>query len=149
MKSCELFDRYRDGELNDSQMEEFRRHLVTCEPCATANALLDNLVSVMRHETVPMMTDMADRIARQAFQRVSTWDSLLAYWFRPRLTFITACLSIALCVFIWFAPESQTGNSMAYEMLLDQADASDPASELLATGDSDFVLMLIQGGYFQ
>ena len=146
MKNCELFNRYRDGELDDSEKEAFRRHLATCEACARTNALLDNLVSVMRHETVPMMTDMAERIARLAFQRTSTWDSLLAYWFRPRLAFMTACLSLALCVFIWFAPENRPDNSMAYEMFLNQADASDPASELLAVGSSDFVFMLIQGG---
>ena len=144
MKNCELLDRYRDGELDDSRAEEFQRHLITCEACRTTNALLDNIVSVVRHKAVPMM-DMADSIARRAFQRISSWDELLARWFRPGLAFTTACFSIALCAFIWFAPESQPDNSMEYELFLDQADASNPASELLAAADSDFVLMLIQG----
>jgi len=148
MKNCELLDRYRDGELSDSQAEEFRRHLLDCETCGTTCALLDNIVSVMRNEVVPT-TDMADRIARQAFQRISSWDGLLAYWFRPGFAFTTACLSIALCVFIWFAPEGQLNDYTAYEMFLDQAEASDPASELLAVSDGDFALVLLQGGDIQ
>jgi hypothetical protein len=145
MKNCELLHRYRDGELNDSKTEDFRRHLATCEACRTATALLDNFVSVMRRETVPM-TDVSDKIARQAFQKISSWDGLLAYWFRPRLAFATAGLSIILCAFIWFAPENRLNDFMAYEMLLDQADASDPASELLDAGDNDFAFVLLQGG---
>ncbi|MDR0311151.1 MAG: zf-HC2 domain-containing protein [Acidobacteriota bacterium] len=148
MKNCELLDRYRDGELNDSQKEEFRRHLAVCRECRTANALLDNLVSVMRDETITM-SDMADKIARRAFQRISSWDGLLAQWFRPGLAFATACLSIALCAFIWFAPERPPDDSMEYETLLNQADASDPASEILTAGESDFVLMLMWGGNTQ
>jgi hypothetical protein len=148
MKNCELLDRYRDGELDDCQKEEFRQHLIVCETCRMTNTLLDNLVSVIRHEIVPM-TDMADVIARQAFNRISSWDGWLAYWFRPRLAFMTACFSIIICGFIWFAPESRPHDPMAYEMLLDQAETSDPASELLAASDSDFVLMLIQGGNIQ
>jgi hypothetical protein len=145
MKNCELLDRYRDGDMNDSQKEDFRRHLAVCETCRAANVLLDNLVSVICHEAVPQ-TDMADGIARRAFQRISSWDGLLACWFRPRLAFMTACLSVALCAFIWFMPEKQPDDYMDYETFLDQADASDPASELLAAGDGDFFLMLIQGG---
>jgi len=148
MKNCELLDRYRDGEMDVSQNEEFLRHLAACETCGTTNALLDNIVSVMRHETVPT-ADMADKIARLAFHRISSWDGLLTCWFRPRLAFVAACLSIALCVFIWFMPESRQGDYTAYETFLDQAEASDPASELLAAGDSDFVFMLIHGGDFQ
>ena len=145
MKSCELLDRYRDGELDDSRTEEFRRHLASCRECGTSNAVLNDLVSVMRRETVPM-TDMADKIARMAFQRISSWDGLLACWFRPGLAFTAACLSVILCVFIWFVPESQPTDHMAYETLLYMADVSDPAGELLTVSDSDFVLTLLEGG---
>ena len=148
MKNCELFDRYRDGDLNDFQNEEFQRHLATCQECRTMDALLDDLASSIRHETVPTV-DMSDKITRCAFQRISCWDSLLACWLRPRFAFMTACLSIALCVFIWFAPENQMDDSMTYEMFLDLAESSDPARELLAFGDNDFVLMLIHGGDIQ
>jgi hypothetical protein len=148
MMNCEFFDRYRDGDMNDFQKEEFRRHLANCQVCGTMDALLDNLASSIRNETIPMI-DMADEIARRAFQRITSWDNLLTRWFRPKLAFITACLSIALCVFIWFAPESQPNDSLTDEMFLDQAEASDPASELLAAGDIDFVLMLIYGGDIQ
>ena len=145
MRDCEWLDRYRDGELDDSRMEEFRRHLASCRECGAANAALNNLVSAMRHEAVPM-TDLADRIARRAFQRISSWDGLLAHWFRPGLAFTTACFSVILCAFIWFAPESQLNDYIAYETLLDIADVSDPAGELLTVSDSDFILTLLQGG---
>jgi hypothetical protein len=148
MKNCELLDRYRDMELNDSQKEEFRRHFEICPTCMAANALLDNLVSVIKHEAVPM-TDMANGIARRAFQRFSSWDGFLACWFRPRLALITACISIFLCAFIWFAFENRPDDFIEYETFLDQAEASDPASELLDAGDLDFVLMLMQGGSVQ
>ena len=148
MMNCEFFDRYRDRDMNDSQKEEFRRHLANCHACGTMDALLGNLASSIRNETVPMI-DIADEIARRAFQRISSWDSLLTCWFRPRLAFMTACLSVALCAFVWFAPESQPDDSLTYEMFLDQADASDPASELLAFGDVDFIFMLIHGGDIQ
>ena len=138
-------DRYRDGELDDFQAEEFRRRLASCRECGAVNAALDNLVSVMRHEAVPM-TDMSDRIARQAFRRINSWDGLLAYWFRPGLVFTTACLSLILCAFIWFAPESQPNDSIAHKTLLNLADASDPAGELLTASEDDFVFTLLRGG---
>jgi len=145
MKNCDLFDRYRDGELDDSQAEEFRRHLALCRECGAANAAMDNLVHAMRHEAVPI-TDLADRIACRALQRISSWDELLAYWSPLKLSFTTACLSLILCIFIWFAPEINTNDFMAYETLLDMADASDPAGEFLDVSDSDFVFTLLQGG---
>jgi len=148
MKECELSDRYRDGELSDFQAEEFRRHLASCRECGPANAALDNLVFIMRHEAVPV-ADMADRIARRAFERFSSWDGLLASWFRPRLAFTTGCLSVILCVFIWFAPENGKDEFMAYETLLDMAETCDPAGELLMISDSDFALKLLVGGNTQ
>ena len=144
MRNCELLDSYRDGEMDYSQAEEFRRHLASCRECGKTNEALNSLASIMRHEAFPV-TDIADMIARRAFQRISSWDGLLAHWFRPGLAFTTACFSVVLCAFIWFAPESQLNDYIAYETLLDIADVSDPAGELLTVSESDFILTLIQG----
>ena len=82
MQTCDLFDKYRDGELEADGRKVFESHLSACEDCRTKMALLNNLVKVLRQEEVRPL-DLADQIARKAFQRNRTWDALLISWFRP------------------------------------------------------------------
>lgn len=144
MRNCELFDRYRDGELSSSQKNEFQRHLAGCEDCRLRRALLDNVGFVLRQEKI-QMTDLADRIARKAFQKVSSWDSLIASWFPPRFALAAVCVALILCSLFWQAPENQQ-KVYAYENLLNQAESSNLADKLLTDSDSEFVLTLAQRG---
>ena len=147
MSNCKWLDRYRDGELDDSQQKEFVRHLPVCENCRTWIAMLDNMVSVLRQETVQTV-DLSDRIARRAFSQVASitsWDSLLASWFRPRFTFATLGMTIALYAFVWFATGTQTSGITEYERFLNQAEDANLAGTLLTSSDSDYAVTLLQG----
>jgi anti-sigma factor RsiW len=146
---CELFDKYRDGELEDSLRNAFTSHLATCEECRMRMVLLNNLVSVLRQDSIQTL-DLSDRIAQKAFQKASTWDALVASWFRPRFAVAAVGLVLALFSFIWFVPESQSRAAYTeYEILLNQADASNLAGKLLVQNDNELVLQLMQGGNIQ
>lgn len=82
MRTCDLFDKYRDGELEAAGQKAFQSHLLACDDCRMKMALINNLVQVLRQEEVTPM-DLADNIARKAFQRDQPWDALLASWLRP------------------------------------------------------------------
>jgi hypothetical protein len=149
MNTCDLFDKYRDQELEDSARNAFASHLTTCAECRMRMALLDNLVSVLRQDVI-QTTDLANRIARKAFQKASSWDALVASWFKPRFAMAAAGLALVLVCCLWFLP---TNRSMAsyteYEILLNQADASNLAGNLLVNNDNELVLQLMQGGNIQ
>jgi hypothetical protein len=149
MRICDLSDKYRDGELDDSAKNTFALHLADCEDCRMRTALLDNLVSVLKQETIPM-SDLADRIARRAFRKGESWDVLVASWFRPKLAMAAVGVVLALFSCLWFLPEN---NAIAayteVEILLNQADASDLAGKLLVNNDNELVLQCMQGGNIQ
>jgi len=150
MRGCDLLERYRDGELDGSQREGFRRHLAVCERCRTQMALLDGLVSALRQEAVQTV-DVADRVARRAFSQVAaltSWDGLLASWFRPRLAFATVCATVVLCAMLWLTPGGPA-KEYEYEKLLNQAEAANLAETLLTSSDSELALTLVRGGDLQ
>jgi hypothetical protein len=145
MRACDLFDKYRDGELGDSERNAFASHLVTCEGCRTRMALLDNLVSVLRQEVI-QTSDLAERIARKAFQKASSWDALVASWFQPKFAMAAAGLVLTLFSFLWLLPANRSIASYTeYEILLNQADASNLAGNLLVKNDNELVLQFMQG----
>ena len=93
MRTCDLFDKYRDGELASAEQSAFQSHLAICEDCRMKMALLNNLVQVLRQEEVTPM-DLADSIARKAFQRDQPWDALsflAASRARASGSFLDAC----------------------------------------------------------
>jgi anti-sigma factor RsiW len=149
MCTCDLFDKYRDGELEDSARNAFASHLAACEECRMRAALLDNLVSVLRQDVVQTF-DLADRIARKAFQKTTSWDALVASWFRPKFAMAAVGLALALFSCLWFLPGNQsTASYTEYEILLNQADASNLAGNLLANNDNELALQFMQGGNIQ
>jgi anti-sigma factor RsiW len=149
MRACDLFDKYRDGELEDSARNAFTSHLATCEECRMRMALLNNLVSVLRLDSI-QTSDISDRIAQKAFQKASSWDALVASLFKPRFAVAAAGLILALFSFLWFVPENQSRVSYTeYEILLNQADASNLAGKLLIKNDNELVLQFMQGGDIQ
>jgi anti-sigma factor RsiW len=149
MRICDLLDKYRDGELDDSARNMFASHLAACEECRMRMALLDNLVSILRQETI-QTTDLADRIARKAFEKGTSWDVLVLSWFRPRFAMAAVGLVLALCSCLWLLPTNQSMAAYTeYEILLNQADSSDLAGKLLVKNDSELVLQFLQGGNIQ
>lgn len=149
MHTCDLFDKYRDEELEDSERNVFASHLASCEECRMRMSLLNNLVYVLKQD-VMQAPDLADRIARKAFQKASSWDALVASWFKPRFAMAAAGLVLVLFSFMWLLPGNQAIASYTeYEILLNQAEASNLAGNLLVKNDNELVLQFVQGGNIQ
>ena len=147
MKNCALFDKYRDGELDEADRSSFESHMTGCEACQVRMSLLNNLVSILKQEEVQQPMDLADRIARQAFHQTPSWDALVASWFRPRFAMAALGLTLILASFLWLIPMNQpVATYTEYEKLLNVAEASDLASKLLVQNDGELVLQLEQEG---
>ena len=150
MRTCKVFDKYRDGELNSVERREFEKHLAVCEDCGTKTALLNNIVHALKQEeTHPV--DQAERIARRAFRAGSSWDVLVVSWLRPGQALAALTLVLVLFSFLWIMPARQPINEYSeYQKFMDEAD------EILAgmsvsqvSSDSELVLWLKQEGYSQ
>jgi len=123
MKTCTLFDRYRDGELNRVDTESFHSHLVACADCRLKISLLDNLAAVIKNDPF-VMTDLSGQIAKKAFQQNKTWDAILLGWLRPGPAFVALSLVCLLFSTLWFVPNVRPTNAFSeYEKLLDEANA--------------------------
>jgi anti-sigma factor RsiW len=147
MRTCNVFDKYRDGELNSAERDEFEKHMAVCEDCRTKMSLLNNIVHFLKQEEINPV-DQAERIARQAFKSGNSWDALVVSWLRPGPALAALTLVLALFSFLWIMPESQQINaSSEYEKFMNEAD------EILAgmsvtqvRNDSELMLWLKQGG---
>jgi anti-sigma factor RsiW len=147
MRTCNVFDKYRDGELNSAERDEFEKHMAVCEDCRTKMSLLNNIVHFLKQEEINPV-DQAERIARQAFNSGNTWDALVVSWLRPGPALAALTLVIVLFSFLWIMPESQQINaSSEYEKFMNEAD------EILAgmsvsqvRNDSELMLWLKQEG---
>jgi predicted anti-sigma-YlaC factor YlaD len=147
MKSCKLFDKYRDGELDGAQRSRFEAHLAACDECRTKMARLNNLVYVLTRDRIPQI-DSSEQIARKAFEKGRSWDILVVSWLRPGPAFATLALILALFSFLWLAPSFRRVNSYSeYEKLMDEADAVNIGSSISEVhSDSDLVRWLQQEG---
>jgi hypothetical protein len=122
MHTCDLFDKYRDGELGSAEQSEFQSHLAICEECRCKISLLNNLVLVLKQEEVSP-PDLADRIARQAFLKSKSWDVLLVSWLRPGPVLAALSLMLILFSFLWLLPgNGQVSAYSEYQRLMDEAD---------------------------
>ena len=124
MPICNDFDKYRDGELSALERSEFESHLADCRDCSSKIALLNNLVCVLKNEELQPL-DMADRIARRAFQQDDSWATLIVSWMRPGPALAALALVSVLFSFLWIMPVSQQTNRYSeYEQLMSEADAA-------------------------
>jgi anti-sigma factor RsiW len=147
MRTCNVFDKYRDGELNSAERDEFEKHMAVCEDCRTKMSLLNNIVHFLKQEEINPV-DQAERIARQAFKSGNSWDALVVSWLRPGPALAALTLVLVLFSFLWIMPESQQINaSSEYEKFMNEAD------EILAgmsvsqvRNDSELMLWLKQEG---
>jgi len=147
MKTCELFDRYRDKELDAAEGSRFETHLAACDDCRTKMARLNNLAYVLKRGVIPQV-DLSEQIARRAFKEGRSWDILVVSWLRPWPAFATLALVLALFSFLWLAPNFRPVNNYSeYEKLMDEADAVNIESSISEVrNDSDLVIWLQQGG---
>lgn len=146
MHTCKLFDKYRDGELDPAERSEFESHLAACEDCRTKMSLLNNLVHILMQEEV-RPPDLADRIARQAFQQSTSWDVLVVSWLRPGPALAALTIVFVLFSFLWLMPGNQQITTYSeYESLMDDADVINlGASVSQIRSDSELVMWLEEG----
>jgi len=136
MRTCNLFNKYRDQELGAAERTEFEAHLATCDDCRTGRALLDNLVCLVKSEKV-RPPDMADRIARQAFQRARSWDAEIISWLRPGPAMAVVTLILILVSSLWVISSNRQLTYPDYEKLMDEADAVNLGSRMSQVGSDN------------
>ena len=147
MRTCNRFDNYRDKEMDAAQRREFEVHRTVCEDCRAKETLLDNLVRILKRESLPM-PDLAGRIAYQAFQQGSSWDTLVISWLRPGLAFAALTLVLVLFSFVWLLPGNGTISAYSeYKTLMDEADTINLEERMSQVEtNSDLVIWLEQEG---
>jgi len=147
MRTCDLFDKYRDRELGSVDRGEFESHLAACDDCRMKMSLLNNLVHVLKQEELRPM-DLANQIARQAFLKRESWSSLVVSWLRPGPAWAAVSLILALFAFLFLMPGTkQLDIYSEYEKLMDEAEAvtlSTNTSLSQAKSDMDLILWLEQ-----
>ena len=150
MRTCNVFDKYRDGELNSAERNEFERHLAVCEGCRTKTALLNNIVHVLKQEEINSV-DQADLIARQAFRSGNSWDALVVSLLRPGQALAALTLVLALFSFLWIMPENRKINPYSeYEQLMAETDeVALGVNVSTVRDDSEHMLWLMQEGHSQ
>jgi hypothetical protein len=153
MHTCDLFDKYRDGELGSPEQSEFESHLAACESCRTKMFLLNNLVHILKQEESRPL-DLADQIARKAFQKDESWASLVVSWLKPGTAWAAALsMMLVLFSFLWLMSGKQQFDMYSeYEKLMnDEAAINLEASTSLTQvrTDSEVMLWLAQGGESQ
>ena len=146
MRTCNLFDKYRDGELDAVARSEFESHLAACQDCRTKMSLLNNLVQILKQEEI-RPPDLAAQIARRAFQPNNSWDALVISWLRPGPALAALTLVLALFSFLWLMPGSQRVDTFSeYEALMDETDSVIAPAVSQVSNDSELVLWLEQEG---
>ncbi len=153
MRICDLFDKYRDNELESDEKREFGLHLELCESCRARMSLLNNLVSILRQEESRPL-DLANQIAQKAFAKDESWSALVVSWLRPGPAWAAALsMMLVLFSFLWATSGKQQFDTYSeYQKLMD-----DEAAITLGTGnglsqvrnDSEVMLWLAQGGESQ
>lgn len=153
MRLCELFDKYRDGELGSAEQREFESHLAACDSCRTKMALLNNLVSILKLDA-PQHSDIADRVAQKAFQKEDSVASLVVSWLHPGPAWAAALgMMLILFSFLWLrAGKPQFDMYSEYEKLMNNESAitlETNTSLSQVRADREVLLWLAQGGVSQ
>jgi anti-sigma factor RsiW len=150
MHTCDLFDKYRDQELEAAEQRQFESHLAACDCCRTRMALLNNIVHILKQEELRTL-DLADQIARKAFQKDDSWASLVVSWLRPGPAWAAALsMILVLFSFAWLLSSRQQLDVYSeYEKLMNNETAITLDSSTSLTqvrSDSEVMLWLAQGG---
>jgi|WetSurMetagenome_2_1015567.scaffolds.fasta_scaffold199863_2 anti-sigma factor RsiW len=151
MLICDLFDRYRDNELGINEREGFESHLAACEECRAKTLLLDKVVLLLKNEEVRPL-NLADQIARKAFESKSSWASAVVSWLRPMPAVAALLLVGVLLSSIWLMTGSRPASAYAeFEKLMEEADVGQihtlsQSAQSQAHSDNDLMLWLEQEG---
>jgi len=129
MRTCDLFDKYRDGELAAAGRSEFQAHLAICHDCRAKEVLLDRVAFLVRSEEVRPL-DVADRVARLAFRRANSWDAEIISWLRPGPAMAAVTLLLLLCSSLWVISNSRQTIYPEYEKLMNEVDSVSLGSRL-------------------
>jgi hypothetical protein len=145
MRTCNLFDKYRDKELNQAERAQFESHMAVCPDCCSKKSLMDNIAFVLKQDTA-VAPDLAGRIAMRAFNQKRTWDSLVISWLRPGPALATLTLAAALFSFLWmFNRQTISVNYSEDEVLMSEADSFDSSvSASQVRADNDLLIWLEQ-----
>jgi anti-sigma factor RsiW len=150
MRTCDLFDNYRDGELGSAEQSEFKSHLASCDNCRAKISLLNNLVHILKQEESQPL-DLANRIAQKAFLKDESWADLVVSWLRPGPAWAAALgMMLVLFSFLWLmSGKQQLDMYSEYEKLMDDEaainlGASTSISQVRT--DTDLVLWLEREG---
>ncbi len=146
MNICNLFDKYRDGELSQAEEKTFRTHLAECSDCQAKMIFLDNLATVLKNDPIAMR-DLSGQIAEKAFGLNRTWDDVLLSWLRPGPAFAALSLVCLLFSTLWILPNYQPSTSAfsEYERLMDEASALDMDSSISQIeSDTELIVWLEQ-----
>jgi len=152
MRTCKLFDRYRDKELCPEERKQFEKHLTDCPDCQSKRYLIENLVFLLKQEEIATAPDLSGRIVSRAFAPKRRWDSMVVSLLRPGPALATFTLALALFSFLWIVLGRQTTtvNYSEYETLINEADSINlDSSSSLTHANSDLMLWLEQERYSQ
>jgi len=153
MSTCDLFDKYRDGELQSEGKSEFQSHLAVCNSCRTKMILLNNIIRVLKQEECRPL-DLADQIAQKAFLKDESWAAFVVSWLRPGPVW-AAALSLMLMLFSFFwltSGKQQIDTYSEYQKLMDDeatVNLGTSASLSQLRSDSEVMLWLAKGGESQ
>lgn len=147
MRLCDLFDKYRDRELDRVEKEDFEAHLAECADCRAKMSLLDNLAFILKQDPAIMPVDLSRQIAGKAFHQKKTWDALVIGWLRPGPAFAALALVCALFSALWIVPNYQPTSAYSeYERLMDEAAAISLDNSILQIQkDTDLFSLMEQG----
>ncbi len=154
MSICELFDRYRDNELGSNDRKQFELHLDGCEECRARNLLLNNVVALLKSEEIRPL-NLADQIARKAFQPETSWASDVISWLRPVPALAALLLVGVFLSSLWLMTGSRPVSAYnEYETLMEEADAGhiqalSQSTLSKAHSENDLILWLEQEGASQ
>ncbi len=150
MRICNVFDKYRDGELDSAERNEFEKHMAVCEDCRTKMALLNNIIHVLKQGEIHPV-DQADLIVRKAFGLGNSWDALVVSWLRPGQALVALTLMLILFSFLWIMPENQKINAYSeYQKLMNETDGILLGMSVSTDhNDSEHMLWLEQEGHSQ
>ncbi len=148
MRSCGLFDRFRDGELSASQRQQFEAHLSGCPGCVERMRLLDNIVRALRSSPSEVPLGLSERIAREAFHRPQAWESMVVSWLKPVPALIVLTVMVFLFSSFWLKGGLNRIESYGeFEALLNETYSVIPGSGVgQVHTDDDLIGLLEQEG---
>jgi anti-sigma factor RsiW len=134
MRICDWFDKYRDGELNAPERDQFEKHMIACNDCAGNMALLNNFVQALSKQELKLPAGMPEKIARRAFQKSGSWDFLVVSWIKPAPAWYAFALLLIVFSVLWALPGiRKTSTTTDYEILWME---SEPTSAFMSASQS-------------